>query len=316
MAGKTGTAQVVKLGARRLKAAQIPYFQRDHAWFAAFAPAAGPGDRGGGAERALGLRLHQRRPDRGRAHQEVHGAQGRRTRRRATGVGARPGAGRAAPAVSPRRSPPRHGARQDRARRSGPWHLTLAGGHAAPAGVRPLPLAHGLPGVAISGLGVWNLASASRSAHAPVWISQAWWMGIGVAGGPGRHPGRPPQLPAALLGLLRRRGAAPGAGPPARAQRHGGPALAHRRPRQPPALRAGQDRGGAGAGQLLRGRGREAEGRVRPARAGDPARRHLRAGGADPEAAGPGHGAHRGVGRVHPARLRPGPLEDAGASCW
>jgi penicillin-binding protein 2 len=42
MAGKTGTAQVVKLGARRLKADQVPYFQRDHAWFAAFAPAEDP----------------------------------------------------------------------------------------------------------------------------------------------------------------------------------------------------------------------------------------------------------------------------------
>ncbi len=34
--------------------------------------------------------------------------------------------------------------------------------------------------LAISAVGVWNLASASRSAHAPVWISQAWWMGAGV----------------------------------------------------------------------------------------------------------------------------------------
>lgn len=42
MAGKTGTAQVVKLGARRLKASEVPYFQRDHAWFAAFAPAEAP----------------------------------------------------------------------------------------------------------------------------------------------------------------------------------------------------------------------------------------------------------------------------------
>ncbi|MEY2669108.1 MAG: hypothetical protein RJA59_1746, partial [Pseudomonadota bacterium] len=42
MAGKTGTAQVVKLGAKRLKASQVAYFQRDHAWFAAFAPAHDP----------------------------------------------------------------------------------------------------------------------------------------------------------------------------------------------------------------------------------------------------------------------------------
>jgi penicillin-binding protein 2 len=42
MAGKTGTAQVVKLGVQRQKAAQVPYFERDHAWFAAFAPADDP----------------------------------------------------------------------------------------------------------------------------------------------------------------------------------------------------------------------------------------------------------------------------------
>jgi penicillin-binding protein 2 len=42
VAGKTGTAQVVKLGARRLKAEQVSYFERDHAWFAAFAPAEDP----------------------------------------------------------------------------------------------------------------------------------------------------------------------------------------------------------------------------------------------------------------------------------
>jgi penicillin-binding protein 2 len=42
MAGKTGTAQVVKMGARRLRAEQVGYFERDHAWFAAFAPAEDP----------------------------------------------------------------------------------------------------------------------------------------------------------------------------------------------------------------------------------------------------------------------------------
>jgi penicillin-binding protein 2 len=42
MVGKTGTAQVVKLGARRIKAAQLPYFERDHAWFASFAPMEDP----------------------------------------------------------------------------------------------------------------------------------------------------------------------------------------------------------------------------------------------------------------------------------
>jgi rod shape determining protein RodA len=35
--------------------------------------------------------------------------------------------------------------------------------------------------IAISAVGIWNLASASRSAHAPVWISQMWAMGIGLA---------------------------------------------------------------------------------------------------------------------------------------
>jgi penicillin-binding protein 2 len=42
LAGKTGTAQVQKLGARRLKASQMAYFERDHAWFATFAPADDP----------------------------------------------------------------------------------------------------------------------------------------------------------------------------------------------------------------------------------------------------------------------------------
>jgi penicillin-binding protein 2 len=37
VAGKTGTAQVARLGKKRLKKEEIPFFQRDHAWFAAFA---------------------------------------------------------------------------------------------------------------------------------------------------------------------------------------------------------------------------------------------------------------------------------------
>jgi rod shape determining protein RodA len=42
-----------------------------------------------------------------------------------------------------------------------PWHLALLC-------------------LAISALGVWNLASASRSAHSQVWISQSVWMGAGI----------------------------------------------------------------------------------------------------------------------------------------
>lgn len=42
MAGKTGTAQVVRLGRDRLKPEEMDYFQRDHAWFAAYAPAEAP----------------------------------------------------------------------------------------------------------------------------------------------------------------------------------------------------------------------------------------------------------------------------------
>jgi penicillin-binding protein 2 len=42
-AGKTGTAQVIKLGAKQNnKTASIKYWSRDHAWFAAFAPADKP----------------------------------------------------------------------------------------------------------------------------------------------------------------------------------------------------------------------------------------------------------------------------------
>lgn len=42
IAGKTGTAQVARLGTVRLKKEQMDYFERDHAWFAAFAPAEDP----------------------------------------------------------------------------------------------------------------------------------------------------------------------------------------------------------------------------------------------------------------------------------
>ena len=42
VAGKTGTAQVARIGAVRVKTAQLPYFARDNAWFAAIAPAEDP----------------------------------------------------------------------------------------------------------------------------------------------------------------------------------------------------------------------------------------------------------------------------------
>jgi penicillin-binding protein 2 len=42
VAGKTGTAQVVRLGTVRLKTHQMDYFHRDHAWFAGYAPADNP----------------------------------------------------------------------------------------------------------------------------------------------------------------------------------------------------------------------------------------------------------------------------------
>ncbi len=41
----------------------------------------------------------------------------------------------------------------------------------------PWPLAAVV--LCIGSIGIWNLASASRSAHAPVWIAQAAWMGAG-----------------------------------------------------------------------------------------------------------------------------------------
>lgn len=40
--GKTGTSQVVTIGRTRLKASQMKWNQRDHAWFVAFAPADDP----------------------------------------------------------------------------------------------------------------------------------------------------------------------------------------------------------------------------------------------------------------------------------
>jgi len=42
VAGKTGTSQVVTLGAERIPAAKLKWEQRDHAWFVAYAPADDP----------------------------------------------------------------------------------------------------------------------------------------------------------------------------------------------------------------------------------------------------------------------------------
>jgi penicillin-binding protein 2 len=42
VAGKTGTSQVVTLGRKRIKAQDLPWQHRDHAWFVAFAPAEAP----------------------------------------------------------------------------------------------------------------------------------------------------------------------------------------------------------------------------------------------------------------------------------
>lgn len=42
VAGKTGTAQVVAMGAQRVKTDEQDYWHKDHAWFAAFAPADDP----------------------------------------------------------------------------------------------------------------------------------------------------------------------------------------------------------------------------------------------------------------------------------
>jgi penicillin-binding protein 2 len=42
VAGKTGTAQVARLGSVRIKKENMDYWERDHAWFASFAPADAP----------------------------------------------------------------------------------------------------------------------------------------------------------------------------------------------------------------------------------------------------------------------------------
>jgi len=42
VAGKTGTAQVIAMGAERVKTEDLDYWHGDHAWFAAFAPADDP----------------------------------------------------------------------------------------------------------------------------------------------------------------------------------------------------------------------------------------------------------------------------------
>ncbi|HWV37729.1 MAG TPA: penicillin-binding protein 2 [Vulgatibacter sp.] len=70
VAGKTGTAQVVRIGSVRLKKEQMDWFARDHAWFAAYAPADEPeiavavldehGGSGGADAAPIAMRVIQR----------------------------------------------------------------------------------------------------------------------------------------------------------------------------------------------------------------------------------------------------------------
>jgi len=70
VAGKTGTAQVVRIGSVRLKKEQMDWFSRDHAWFAAYAPADQPeiavvllnehGGSGGADAAPIAMRIIQR----------------------------------------------------------------------------------------------------------------------------------------------------------------------------------------------------------------------------------------------------------------
>ncbi|MFN8625468.1 MAG: penicillin-binding protein 2 [Candidatus Binatia bacterium] len=41
-AGKTGTSQVVKMGEKRVKSSEVPWQERDHAWFVTYAPVDAP----------------------------------------------------------------------------------------------------------------------------------------------------------------------------------------------------------------------------------------------------------------------------------
>jgi penicillin-binding protein 2 len=90
VAGKTGTAQVVKLGKTRLKASQLSRRQRDHAWFVSYAPFDEPeiavatlvehADGGGGAVAApitqavLGAYFKLRAEREGKAYADVRSA--------------------------------------------------------------------------------------------------------------------------------------------------------------------------------------------------------------------------------------------------
>ncbi len=70
MAGKTGTAQVVRIGNVRLRKEQMDYFNRDHAWFAVYAPAEEPeiavvvlnehGGHGGSDAQPIAMRIMER----------------------------------------------------------------------------------------------------------------------------------------------------------------------------------------------------------------------------------------------------------------
>jgi penicillin-binding protein 2 len=85
-AGKTGTSQVVKMGEKRVKSAQLPWQERDHAWFVTYAPVDAPeiavvtlvehADGGGGAVAApIARQVMQAYFDLKKAREDTHYAQ-------------------------------------------------------------------------------------------------------------------------------------------------------------------------------------------------------------------------------------------------
>jgi penicillin-binding protein 2 len=70
VAGKTGTAQVVRLGSKRVRKEEMAFFERDHAWFAGYAPVEAPqiavvvlnehGGHGGSDAAPIGMKVIER----------------------------------------------------------------------------------------------------------------------------------------------------------------------------------------------------------------------------------------------------------------
>ncbi len=213
IAGKTGTAQVIALGKMRVKKEAMTWWQRDHAWFASFAPADDPeiavvvlnehGGHGGLDAAPTATAIIKK-------YFELKREDASATIAASTALPVMPLRPLAPPPAPRLAAPPVPGGSGSGADAGAPGGAGARRGCAVMVGLRierrmVVKIPWGLVAVtlAIALLGIWNLASASRPPHTPLWSRQLLNLGVGVAGRGGGLPDRLPLRPADGLADLR-----------------------------------------------------------------------------------------------------------------